>query len=204
MAKKKRTSPVRRGLDGIVLVVAGAVAATWRACFLEGAALGAWARVSLVFPQLDEVFYAACALCVVVGAVLLWCATSGRREAARDAARIRALVGGESLGAEEFLAARAALLARGDFTGIYVLHNRTQDSYYVGQSTRVVGRVAAHLTGHGNGDVYADYAYGDAFEVSLVSLAGSGYESLDALERDAIRTYGAYERGYNRTRGNRN
>lgn len=157
-----------------------------------------------MFPQLDEALYVACALCVLAGTALLWLATRGRRAAARDAARVRSLVGGEAISADEFLAARPALLAQGDFTGIYVLHNRTQDSYYVGQSTRVVGRVSAHLTGHGNGDVYADYAYGDEFEVSVVSLAASGYESLDALERDAIDAYGAYERGYNRTRGNRN
>lgn len=157
-----------------------------------------------MIPQLDEALYVACALCVLAGTALLWLATRGRRAAARDAARVRSLVGGEAISADEFLAARPALLEQGDFTGIYVLHNRTQDSYYVGQSTRVVGRVAAHLTGHGNGDVYADYAYGDEFEVSAVSLAASGYESLDALERDAIDAYGAYERGYNRTRGNRN
>ena len=157
-----------------------------------------------MFPQLDEVLYVVCAICVAVGALLLWLATRGRRSAARDAARVRALVGGEELSAEAFLAARPALTGCGDFTGIYVLHNKTRDSYYVGQSTRVVGRVAAHLTGHGNGDVYADYVYGDDFEVSVVSLATSGYESLDALERDAIATYGAYDRGYNRTHGNRN
>ena len=83
-------------------------------------------------------------------------------------------------------------------------HNTTRDLYYVGQSVRVVGRVTQHLTGHGNGDVYADLKYGDAFEISVVSLTQSGYESLDALERDAIDAFNAYGRGYNRTRGNRN
>ncbi len=195
---------MRRAVTGAVFVAVGAAAATWRACFLDGAALAGWVRVSLAFPQVDGAFYGVCASCVVAGLVLLWLATRGRRAAARDASRVRALVGGEALLAEEFLAAKAAMLARGDFTGIYVLRNKDREAYYVGQSTRVVGRVAAHLTGHGNGDVYADYVAGDDFEVSLVSLAASGYESLDALERDAIAAYGAYERGYNRTRGNRN
>lgn len=104
----------------------------------------------------------------------------------------------------EFLAARDGLTANGDFTGVYVIHNTTRDLYYVGQSVRVVGRVTQHLTGHGNGDVYADLKYGDAFEISVVSLTQSGYESLDALERDAIDAFDAYGRGYNRTRGNRN
>ena len=104
----------------------------------------------------------------------------------------------------EFLSACDRLTANGDFTGVYVIHNTTRNLYYVGQSVRVVGRVTQHLTGHGNGDVYADLKYGDAFEISVVSLTQSGYESLDALERDAIDAFDAYGRGYNRTRGNRN
>ena len=80
----------------------------------------------------------------------------------------------------------------------------TEDMYYVGQSTRVVGRLIQHLTGCGNGDVYADYKYGDDFELNVVSLRESGYDSLDALESDTIAAYDAYGRGYDRTRGNRN
>ena len=104
----------------------------------------------------------------------------------------------------EFLDACDVLRARGDFTGVYVIHNKTRDMYYVGQSTRVVGRLTQHLTGYGNGDVYADYKYGDDFEVNVVTLRESGYDSLDALERDTIAAYDAYDKGYNRTRGNRN
>lgn len=104
----------------------------------------------------------------------------------------------------EFLDACDILRARGDFTGVYVIHNKTKDMYYVGQSTRVVGRLIQHLTGYGNGDVYADYKYGDDFELNVVSLRESGYDSLDALERDTIAAYDAYDKGYNRTRGNRN
>ena len=118
--------------------------------------------------------------------------------------RVRSLSAGVGASPQEFMRARSALTRNGDFTGIYVLHNKTKGMYYVGQSVRVVGRVRQHLTGHGNGDVYADYKYGDKFEINLVSLRESGYDSLDALERDAIEAYGAYTKGYNRTRGNRN
>ena len=48
----------------------------------------------------------------------------------------------------------------------------TEDMYYVGQSTRVVGRLIQHLTGCGNGDVYADYKYGDDFELNVVVSVG--------------------------------
>lgn len=118
--------------------------------------------------------------------------------------RVRGLTAEGGVSPREFLDVRDALRRKGDFTGIYVLHNKTKEMYYVGQSTRVVGRLCQHLTGHGNGDVYADLKYGDAFEISVVSLTQSGYESLDALERDAIDAFDAYGRGYNRTRGNRN
>ena len=60
-----------------------------------------------------------------------------------------------------------------------------------------------HFTGHGNGDVYADYKYGDSFLIKIVKLSSSGYSDLDALERDLIKKYNAYSAGYNKTSGNR-
>lgn len=42
------------------------------------------------------------------------------------------------------------------------------------------------------------------FTISVISLKDSGYESLDALERDTIRADDACDKGYNGTRGNRN
>ena len=114
--------------------------------------------------------------------------------------RLRGLAGGGAT-ADEFLATRDAL-RQSDFTGVYVLHNKSKDMYYVGQSVKVIDRVGQHLTGHGNGDVYADFKYGDEFEVSTVSLVDSGYGSLNDLERDTIAAYDAYNNGYNRTAGN--
>ncbi len=108
---------------------------------------------------------------------------------------------GDGVPARVFLA-NSALLRQSDFTGVYVLHNKTKDMYYVGQSVKVIDRIKQHLTGHGNGDVYADFKYGDDFEVSTVSLTDSGYGSLNDLERDTIAAYGAYNNGYNRTAGN--
>ena len=121
-----------------------------------------------------------------------------RREQAYE--QMRSLTG-EGVAAKEFLVVFDAL-RQTDFTGIYVLHNITKDMYYVGQSVRVVARVGQHLTGHGNGDVYADFKYGDEFEISTVSLADSGYDSLNDLEREAIAAYDAYNSGYNKTAGN--
>ena len=86
--------------------------------------------------------------------------------------------------------------------GVYIIYNITKDMYYVGQSKHVMARVNSHLTGHGNGDVYADYKYGDEFEITLIPLKESGYSSLNAMEKDTIDMYDAYTKGYNRTRGN--
>lgn len=105
--------------------------------------------------------------------------------------------------AEEFLKNRALLTRNGDITGVYVLHNIADDKYYVGQSVRIIDRVTQHLTGRGNGDVYADFKYGRTFTVALIPLNGSGFDSLNELESQTIKAYGAYVNGYNRTRGNR-
>lgn len=64
-------------------------------------------------------------------------------------------------------------------------------------------RVNAHFTGRGNGDVYADYKYGDPFEISMIALENSGFCTLNELERNVIRRYNAFSNGYNKTRGNR-
>lgn len=114
---------------------------------------------------------------------------------------------------EEFMAFRSTKLhdnryeayyALGkNFTGIYILHNKTKNKYYVGQSKTVLNRVNMHFTGKGNGDVYFDYRAGDQFAIRMVSLQNSGFASLDDLERSAIARYNAYYNGYNKTRGNR-
>ena len=95
-------------------------------------------------------------------------------------------------------------LSQLDCPGVYVLYNRDKNKYYVGQSQHVLTRVNQHFTGHGgNGDVYADYKYHDHFEIRIVKFEGSGYSSLNEMERLAINAYDAYTRGYNKTRGNR-
>ena len=124
--------------------------------------------------------------------------------------RIEALASTESgifsekgaVAASDFLSFAPSILAENEFTGVYILHNETKDLYYVGQSVKVLARVKQHLTSHGNGDVYADFKYGDSFTVKTIPLAESGYQSLNDLERDAIEAFDAYEKGYNMTRGN--
>ena len=84
-----------------------------------------------------------------------------------------------------------------------ILYNKTRNMHYVGQAQSVLSRINQHLTGHGNGDVYADYKFGDKFTITSVRLKGSGFATLNELERHAISVYNAYSKGYNKTRGNR-
>lgn len=121
--------------------------------------------------------------------------------------KIRSLVESKtSMTPQEFMRLRSNynLSSELDCPGIYVLHNRDKNKNYVGQSIRVLTRINQHFTGHGgNGDVYADYKYHDRFEIRIVKFEGSGYSTLNEMERQAIDAYDAYTRGYNKTRGNR-
>lgn len=89
-----------------------------------------------------------------------------------------------------------------DFAGVYILYNTNKGFYYIGQAKKILYRVTCHLSGRGNGDVYSDYKYGDAFTIRLLKLDTSGYSSLNQLEKDAILTFDSYYNGYNKTRGN--
>lgn len=109
----------------------------------------------------------------------------------------------------EFVALRRKLLSRrknnssgNTIAGVYVLYNKTKNMYYVGQSVDIIQRINNHFTGHGNGDVYADYKYGDKFTIKMIKFENSGFKTLNELERKTIYTYNAFSKGYNKTRGN--
>lgn len=89
-----------------------------------------------------------------------------------------------------------------NFAGVYILHNKSKDLYYVGQGKKILNRVNSHFTGKGNGDIYADYKYGDEWTIKMIALENSSFNTLNELERYAIETYASYERGYNKNRGN--
>ena len=87
---------------------------------------------------------------------------------------------------EEFMSQRKALIQQGEVTGVFIVHNATKDLYYVGQSAKAIDRVALQFLGRGNCDVYADFRYGDSFDVRIVPLSGSCFESLTELKHSAI------------------
>lgn len=82
---------------------------------------------------------------------------------------------------------RKALIQRGEVTGAFIIHNVTKDHfYYVGQRAKAIDRAALQFLVMGNCDVYADFRYGDPFDVRIVALPGSRYESLTELKRSDI------------------
>lgn len=86
-----------------------------------------------------------------------------------------------------------------DCTGCYALHNIDKNIWYVGQGKSLAKRLKQHFSGiGGNGDVYADFKYGDKFEILVYPLAQSSFKTLSAQEHYYIAYYGAYENGYNR------
>lgn len=94
---------------------------------------------------------------------------------------------------------------KNDFTGIYILRNKSLNKYYVGQSLSVMRRMRSHFLGSGNKDVYRDYVGKDnIWETTSISLSDSGFRSLNELERHYIELTGANVMGYNKTKGNRN
>lgn len=102
----------------------------------------------------------------------------------------------------KFFEMRQVNPANFNFTGVYILHNKTKNMYYVGQGKSVLDRINNHFTGSGNGDVYADYKYGDEWTIKAIALNGSNYYSINELERITIDVYDSFENGYNKTRGN--
>ena len=71
------------------------------------------------------------------------------------------------------------------------------DAVYVGQSVNVCSRVRQHLTGHGNGDVYADVRAGEYVEVRILPCAKW---QMNDIECSLIAAFNATN-SYNRTRG---
>lgn len=103
----------------------------------------------------------------------------------------------------EFLRYRnSGVLKAIDVPGAYVLTNMRTKKSYVGQSVNIVSRVNSHLTGSGNGSIYADHVKGDKFTVKLIPIEKTNFSRLNDLERVLIASYDSFHNGYNRTRGN--
>ena len=143
------------------------------------------------------------AILLITGAILIYCDIEDKKLIAQQYEKERYnnfLEQFHELSPEEFFELRRK--KEGDIVGVYILYNETKKLSYVGQATRLFFRINQHLTGSGNGDVYADYKYGDKFWIRIIPLTKSKYNDLDKLERDTIKMFDSYNHGYNKTHGN--
>lgn len=92
--------------------------------------------------------------------------------------------------------------------GCYIIHNRENGKYYVGQSKDVHKRLKQHFTGTVPKNViFAEDYYlsnfsnkEDLFEVKILPCTTK--DELDKTEKELIELYDAKNNGYNGTSGN--
>lgn len=93
------------------------------------------------------------------------------------------------------------MISAGNFLGNWKTTNspdgKAYENVYVGQSLYVCSRVRNHLTGHGNGDVYADVRNGKPVFVKIVPCPA---QQMNALEKKLIKAFNATS-SYNNTAG---
>ena len=90
-----------------------------------------------------------------------------------------------------------------DKKGVYVIWNKTKDKHYVGQSKDLGKRLNQHFS---NGEVRnvifaRDWYSNDCFYYKY--LLCQTKDELDALERQKIDEFNAFDKGYNGTGGNK-
>jgi hypothetical protein len=92
--------------------------------------------------------------------------------------------------------------------GVYLIHNRKNGRFYVGQSKDVMKRLKQHFDGTTpKNQIFAEDYYStdkaereSLFEVQILPL--STKDELDRTEKEYIESLGANETGYNKTSGN--
>lgn len=85
-----------------------------------------------------------------------------------------------------------------EFEGVYILHNKSKNKYYVGKGNKIFKKIDRHFRGYGNIDVYKDLQSGNKFYVRIIRLKDSGYDNIDILANEISKKYKAYEDGYNK------
>lgn len=92
--------------------------------------------------------------------------------------------------------------------GVYVIHNKEKDKYYVGQSKDVMKRIKQHFNGTiPKNTIFAEDYYtsqmenrDNIFELKIIRCETK--DELDSLEKKLIYEYDSWNSGYNGTSGN--
>jgi len=92
--------------------------------------------------------------------------------------------------------------------GCYIIHNKENDKYYVGQSKDIIRRIKQHFNGTTpKNSIFAEdyymssfYSREDLFEVKIIRCETK--DELDRMEKQLILEYDSWNNGYNGTSGN--
>lgn len=92
--------------------------------------------------------------------------------------------------------------------GVYIIHNKEKDKYYVGQSKDVMKRIKQHFSGTvPKNIIFAEDYYNsqlankdNIFEIKIIKCCTK--DELDKLEKSLIYEYDSWNNGYNGTSGN--
>lgn len=76
-----------------------------------------------------------------------------------------------------------------DFAGVYVLHNQTKNTLFIGKSAHTIKKVERQFGGFENKDIYEEFKDGDKFIIRLFRLVDSDFESIDDLENHIKKIY---------------
>lgn len=76
-----------------------------------------------------------------------------------------------------------------DFSGVYVLHNQTKNTFFIGKSTHVIKKVERQFRGFENKSIYDDFKNDNKFIIRLFRLIDSDFDSVDDLEKHIKNTY---------------
>lgn len=91
-----------------------------------------------------------------------------------------------------------------EIAGVYILQDKTNQKFYVGQAKNIKWRMYDHYQKSSNSEIDNRlYKEDEIISKKYIPLAGSGYSNLDALEVAFIAYFDSYHNGYNSTRGNK-
>lgn len=81
-----------------------------------------------------------------------------------------------------------------DFKGVYIIYNKTKDTYYVGKSSNVMRKIRRHFEGYESQDVYNDWQKKHKFFVRAINSEKSEFNDINILEKECIKKYGYYKK----------
>lgn len=69
-----------------------------------------------------------------------------------------------------------------DGAGVYVIYNRTEDKYHIGQGDLVIEEIHQQFEGEKNKDLQSEVNKGDQFFIKMMLLDETDCQTLDELE----------------------